>query len=425
MNNEVLRNTVTQLCISGIVRCLRSNVVSGAFYSDKFSMISLNLELLKYYWALSDGIEEIAKTVVHNPRRLTTDIDYEEVEQSGIITGSINAGATMIAQARTLNPALFIVLEPLTTSHSLPNQLVSWVLSEAFQILFSARKSYPRLNEFDWFNNKIVLLEQALRNEMLREVLINPSSQKRPNGAVLRSSSKAKLPIYQKAIEVFYQYDQLENGDLNAIIDCLSQTLLAKLEYWQMLELASALMAANALSMECNSPIHLTFPIVPGHPVAKTGDFEIYWQFPINHRSDEYLDPSELWSRQIAKSIGFQPSDGRADVVVLFNQKIVAIFECKYFETESTLTQSVLDACNQIVRYARDAYPNSDTLSRQLLNNSCIIVSDKGFKKEKRNNDKHEIDASDITVHYTDIEGLTAGDLNEWAKSLRKTLNYY
>lgn len=421
MNTEKLHERVTELCISGIMRCLRSATILGSDLANFFNASSLNIEMLRYYWALSSGIEEIAKTVVQSPRRLTTAITYEEFERFGEITGSINAGATMLAQARTLNPTLFIVLEPSATSHSEPNHLVAWTLSEAFQILLSARRSYKQLDKYEWFNQRITLLEQALRNEMLHEILLASSGRKRPNGSVLRAASKARVPVYQKAIEVYDLLEGIERGQEEAILTCLSQTLIANLEYWQQLELATAFGAANALSSVTGLPVNLTFPIESGRPVATIGDYEIYWQYTINQRSRDQLDPTELWSRQIALGIGFKPSDSRADVVVRFSQKVVTVFECKYFESVSSLPQAVLDASNQIVRYARDLHPESDPLATQLLGMSCIVVAARGSYDEKVNHDdpiNHTFDKR--FIYFTDIEGLSANKLFQWSEQLHK-----
>ncbi|MGG1314565.1 hypothetical protein [Cohnella laeviribosi] len=414
-----LHDKVTRLCISGILRCLRTATTTGSHLANSFSTSNMNLEMLRYYWALSDGIEEIANTVVQTPRRLTTAITYEEVERNGEITGSINAGATMMAQARTLNPTIFVVLEPNSTSHSQPNHLVAWILSEAFYILLSARRSYKQLNKYEWFNQKITLLEQALRNEALHDILLTPSGRKRPNSAVLRAASKARVPVYQTAIEVYDLLEGIERGQEEAILSCLSQTLVANLEYWQRLELSTALEAANALSMTTKMPVHLSFPIETGRPVAIVGPYEVFWQYSIPQRSREQLDRTELWSRQIATSIGVRLSDSRADVVVCYNKKVVSLFECKYFESGSSLPQAVLDASVQIVRYSCDLHPESDPQAIQLISQSCIIVANRGNYSElldQSNPANHTFDKR--FIYFSDIDGLSNNQLLHWSESL-------
>lgn len=423
MNLDEIRNHVTQLCISGILRCIRSSATKGSNVTNNFNQATMNLEMLRYYWALSSGIEEIASIVVHNSRRLTTDIAYEEVERIGEITGSINASATLLAQTRTLNPAIFVVSEPSMTVHSQPNHLVAWTLSEALHILSSTRRSYKRLDKYEWFNKKITLLEQALRNEMLHDIVITPTGRKRPNGSTIRAASKARIPVYQKAIEVYDLLEGIERGDEEVIRICLSQTLIANLEFWQRLELATAMEAANSLSASSGNAVFLSFPFSSGRPIASVGPFQIYWQYVVPQRSREQLDLNELWSRQIAQGIGIKSADSRADVAICINNNVISLFECKYFESKSSLSQAVLDASSQIVRYCRDLYPQSVPDAKLLLSKSCIVVADRDSYNET-------LDPSDPAMHtfdrrfifFTDIDGIFNNKLRHWSERL--CMNY-
>lgn len=422
MNIDKLHDSLTELCISGILRCLKSRTTLGISIPAGFSK-SLNLEMLRFYWALCSDIEELAQFVVHNPRRLTTAIVYEEVERSGEISGSINAGATLMAQARTLNPTLFVVLEPTVTVHSEPNHLVAWTLSEALHILLSARRFYKNLDQYTWFNSKVSILEQALRHDTLQDVMFTATGKKRPTGSAIRAASKARVPIYQKAIEVFDLLEKIERGLEEAVATCLSQTLIAQLEYWQQLELATAIEAAYALSVSTNKPVSLSFPIIAGRPVAEVGPFEIYWQYTIPHRSREQLDITELWSRQVAAGIGIKAFDSRADVVICYHGNVVSIFECKYFESRSSLPQAVLDASNQIVRYARDVHPESIPQAKAILARNCIVVADRDSLYEKMNPPESSSEPfNQRFIYFTDINGLKEHSLEKWANQLLATL---
>jgi len=423
MSIERLHHTLSNLCVSGILRCLKSKMTTGVHVSYVRIADSLNLEMLRFYWAISKGVEELAQFVVHQPRRLTTAITYEEFERVGEITGSINAGATLLAQARTLNPTLFVVLEPNTTVHSEPNHLVAWTLSEALHILLSSRRLYKILNDYDWFNSKMTLLEQALRHNMLQDIMLTHAGRKRPTGSAIRAASKSRIPVYQKAIETFDLLEGIEGGREEAITTCLSQTLVAELEHWQQLELATAIEASYALSTSCNIPVTLQFPIVTGRPVATVGQFEVYWQYTIPHRSREQLDITELWSRQIASGIGVKPSDSRADVVVCYNGNIVSIFECKYFESISSLPQAILDASSQIVRYSRDVNPDSVPQAKALLNTNCIVVAERGSLEEKLEPQAPlALPFDQRFIYFTDVDGLGEHSLAQWASQLLATL---
>jgi hypothetical protein len=416
MNTQELRHLVTDLCLHGIIRCLKENANQGEYQFYRGISNTLNLEILRYYWALSDDIEEVASTVLESPRRLTTAITYDEVERFGEITGSINAGATVLAQARTLNPTLFVVLEPNSTAHSEPNQLVAWILSEALHILLSARRVYKPLNRFEWFHNKLSLLENAMRNEMLRDIISTSTGRKRPTQAVLRAASKARVPIYQVAIQAFDLLENIEKGQEEAIMKCLSQTLIASLEYWQRLELATALQAAQALSVRLKEPVQLSFPFVAGRPIAKIGCFQVYWQYSVPQRPDEKLELTERWAREIAKTIGVNTSDSRADIAICLNDQVISIFECKYFESRSSAAQAIVDASIQLSRYARDLFPDSVSEAEELIANSGIIVAQRysygATSFEEETGTYHRL------ICFLDIEGLKNNALWNWADQL-------
>lgn len=412
MNVEDIRERVTDLSLSGILRCLRVNTKTGLQVRIQDTR-NLNYELLRFYWALSRGIEDLAMTVVQHPRRLTTAIAFEEVERVGEITGSLNAGASAIAQSLTQNPALFIMLEPNVTAVSEPNHLVAWVLSEALNVLLSARRFQRTLEQYDWINHRISLLEQSLRNEILSEVMVGQGGRRMPGVAALRAAAKARIPVYQKAIEMYDLIESIEDGQIDAIQTLISNTITADLEDWQKLELATALMVADSLGSCLGSTVILDFPFVSGRPVAKVGPFTIYWQYSITRRSVEQMDLTERWASEIASSLGVRGSDARSDVTVCHEDKVVALFECKYFESLSSVTQAIVDASTQIVRYARDLNPESISNARKLIDQSWIIVADRATY-------------SDVTVPYqnykstyfTDIKGLDSNALRCWAIDL-------
>jgi hypothetical protein len=413
MNVSDLREHVTELCLSGLLRCLRSKATSGMQLSFNKPLDTLNDELLRLYWALSSGIEHLASTVVQSARRLTTSFTFEEVERVGEITGSVNASASVIAQARTQNPAIFVVTEPNTTALSEPNHLVAWVLSEALSILLAARRTHRDLNKFEWFNSRVSLLEQSLRNEVLAEVIATRVGRRRPGRAVLRAAAKARVPIYQEALELYHLLEAIENGQQEAICECLSSTIIAHLEYWQRLELATALLAAETLGRYSGKAVNIYFPIVTGRPIATVDNFSIYWQYPIPRRDYGQLDLAELWASEIASFLGVSNSSTRSDIAICCDQQVVALFECKYFENPKAASEAILDAANQITRYARDVYPDSLPDAEQLIGRSCIVVADRG--------DYAEVTvphAGHRSIYFTDVRGLSSNSLRCWAIDL-------
>jgi hypothetical protein len=414
MSIDDLRTDVTDLCLAGLLRCLRMNTTHFLNPSTWEVGQSLGQDLLRFYWALTKGVEDLAKTVVQSPRRLTTSISYEEVERIGDITGTLNASATVMAQALTLNPAIFIVSEPNTTALSEPNHLIAWTLSEALDILLSSRKLDKSLDRYEWFNSKISLIEHALRNEMLLEVLSTPDGRKRPRGYVLRAAAKARVPVYQTGVKVFELLEGIESGRIDAIETCLSNTLVANLEYWQRLEAGTALKAAEILSKQIHEPIRLSFPFVQGDkPIATVGPFEVFWQYSIPRRQDEQLDISEKWSSEIASFIGTSSGNRRSDVAICCRDEVFALFECKYFESSLSASQAIVDASSQIVQYARDLHPDSLDDAADLISRSCIVVADRGRYQERT--DPH---SGHRFVYFTDVAGLNSDSLRCWAVDL-------
>jgi hypothetical protein len=156
-----LRSKVSELCVDGVLNCIKESVTIGYTYPLKSIRGKISSEVLRYYWALTQGVENIAKTVILSPRRMTSAIDYELVEREGIITGALDASATILAQMRTLDPTIFVVNEPKQTYESEPNHLVAWLLKEALDILLSARRLCHALNNMSWFNRKVSLLENT------------------------------------------------------------------------------------------------------------------------------------------------------------------------------------------------------------------------------------------------------------------------
>jgi hypothetical protein len=411
------RSKVSYLCVEGVLNCIRANTTTGNNYPFTEICNSINMEVLRYYWALTNDIEELAKIVSNSPRRLTTSLTYEEVERRGEITGSINAAATFLAQARTLDPTIFIVNEPNMTYQSESNFLVAWVLKEALDILMSAKRLYKKLNKLDWYNSKISLLEQALRNEILKELLLSPLGNKRPSNSAVRSASKSRVPVYQLAVRLYNLLEQIESGDEGAITSCLEQTLVADLDYWQRLELGVALKATTALSSVTNQPILLRFPFISGKAISEVGQFSVYWQYTIPQRPLNKLDTSEKWTREVAASIGVNISDSRADVAITFENKVVSLFECKYFESESAVAQAVLDASSQLVRYSRDLHPSNISFAETLLTHCSIILATRN-KYQSIITNNNSLSNGERKVYFLDIDDLLNNSLGTWAKEL-------
>ena len=257
-----LRSKVSELCVDGVLSCIKESVVMGYNYPLQSIGGNISPDVLRYYWALAQGVEDIANTIILSPRRMTSTIDFELVERRGVISGALDASATILTQMRTLDPTLFVVNEPRQTYESEPNHLVAWLLKEALDILLSARRLCHALNKMSWFNRKVSLLENALRNDVLRQVLLSPLGRRRPNRSTLRVAAKSRVVLYQEALSVYNLLERIETGDVGAIRQCLMTTLVADLEHWQRLELGTGLKVASAISRTTKEPVKLNFPFI-------------------------------------------------------------------------------------------------------------------------------------------------------------------
>lgn len=412
-----IRTHVSTLCVDGILNCLKSKTTSGSTYSLNARNIISDVEIIKFYWAISENLEKLSIMIVENPRRLSTTITYEEEEKIGEITGSINAGATVLAQSRTLNPTIFIVNEPNVTFQSEPNFLVAWTIKEALDILLTTRRLNKKIEKLEWLNEKIYLLESALRSNVLVEVMQSLPRNKRPNSSAIRSATKSKNIIYQLAVQLYDLLQDIEMGDESAIVTCLSDSLLADLEYWQRLELGTALKAAEALSSSTKQPLTLTFPFQTGEPVARIGSFSVYWQYTVPQRSLDKLHINEKWSREIAEDIGVKKSDSRADVAITQNGTVVSLYECKYFEFETSAPQAIVDASTQLVRYALDLNVADEESAKELLSNSCIVVADR-HKYPAVTSTEKAFSADNRSVYFYGIKDMLENSLDSWSMEL-------
>jgi hypothetical protein len=418
ITRDSIRKQVTELCIDGVLNCVREKTTIGCKYP--FSLISskINLEAMRYYWALTEGIEIIANTIIRNPRRMISGVYYEQVERKGEITGSLNASSTVIAQARTLDPTIFVINEPNLTYQSEPNHLVAWTLREAFEILLSARRVWSNLSKLSWFNRKMLLLERALRNAILQEVLVSPLGKMKPDRSTLRVAAKSRVAIYQKTIEMYDTLKRIEDGDEEAITSCLSETLVADLEHWQRLELGTGLKAATAISRIIDEPVELRFPFVTGHPIAEVGPYKLFWQYAIPQRPIDKLEVNEKWVRQIADTVGITLSDSRADIVVSHGEIVECIFECKYSESDAPPTQAVVDAASQLVRYARDLNPDSILDAQRLLEKCVIVVADCNIYEPIHSPRGAGLTRLKRNIYFSDAKNIRNNSLKAWAEEL-------
>ena len=211
-------------------------------------------------------------------------------------------------------------------------------------------------------------------------------------------------------------FEGVERMDEDAIRSILTSTLVAQLEDWQKLELATALSAAEALAMETGERIRWKGSIAGGSEIVTVGRYRIRWQNALPKRAVEHLDPSEAMIRETAEALRAGMGLARADVSVrdAATGIDVAHFECKWFGSPLSASAAIVDAISQLVRYCRDSRPESVEQARTMLRDCAVVCSGLSGFEESTDGAK--------PIGLTDFSGLASGALIAWAARLHRRL---
>jgi hypothetical protein len=169
--------------------------------------------------------------------------------------------------------------------------------------------------------------------------------------------------------------EALERETLAAL---LAADVLPSVETWRRFEMACLLEVAEALSAQAGVPCALDASFVAGRPAASIGDINVWWQRAIRSRPDDELDDGERMVVDLAESLGIAAGTARADLTVERQGRILAIVECKWFGSSSSVPGAILEACNQLTGYARDAAFWGGEDSTAILSRSLIALADRG-----------------------------------------------
>lgn len=365
-------------------------------------------------WALSDGIRRIAEHVIACPRDIRSSIAFETQTHSGQIPGVVDARATLSLQEISGDSTLFVVSEPALSLLTRRNHVLAWVLREAESLALSAIRRHKLGPDQDWIHARVGLLERAARTRMLREVMLSTVGRRRPGSAAIRDARKGLSPLYRMAAESMLLFEAVERMEADAIRAILSNTLVAQLEDWQKLELATALSAAEALATQTGERVRWKGSIAGGSEIAEVGRYRVRWQNALPKRAAEHLDPSEVMIREAAEALRAGMGLARADVSIRDTQTgvDVAHFECKWFGSPLSASAAIVDAIAQLVRYCRDSRPDSVEQAQAMLRDCAVVCSGLSDFEETTDNSK--------PVGLTDFSGLANGSLVVWAANLHR-----
>lgn len=405
---------VSDYCLAALLRCHRSP--QGTGWASQSPQVGVeDREELLLRWALSDNVRKIAAHAAERPRDIRSSIAFETQTYSGSIPGAVDARATLLAQEISGDPTLFVVAEPSVSPLTRRNHVLAWTLWEAESLILAAIRRHRLGPEQEWIHSRAALLENAARSPLLREVMMSPMGRRRPGGAAVRDARKSMSPLYRMAADAMLAFEGVERLDPETLRALLSSTLVARLEDWQQLELATALAAAEALAEACGAPTRWKGSITGGSEIASVGPYRIHWQNALRKRALAHLDPSEVMVREAAEALEAGLGLARSDISVR-DSRIgidIAHLECKWFGSPLSASSAIAEAIGQLVRYCRDSRPASIADARELLRDSAVVCASlPGFNES--------LDGSK-PVGLAGFKGIFNGSLSTWARRLHAT----
>ena len=402
---------LADFAVSGIARCYR-RVSEAGWNAVQPKTSDADIDALRLMWALSNDVASIARRVAENPRALAGGMTTETIVETGRISGSVNARSTLLEQLVTSDPTRYVVDVPAVSHATRRNHVLAWVLREAERLALSLVRQPNLTPEFEWIHSRAALLELALRTKVLRDILHSTLGRIRPNAAAIRDCKKSLNSMYRTAARAFETLAAVEMQDAEAVSRVVSDTLVSRLENWQKLELCAVVAAAEALQLATGKPV-IWKNSFTNKPAVQVGDFLVTWQYTVPARDEAQLDPSEKLVRTLLSALGATVGASRADVTVRHQELDVSHIECKWFESPGAVASAIVDATEQLVRYARDSRPTSITEAETMLRD-CIIVcaSTETFASTV---DGHS------GINFLDFRGLADGALADWATRLVAT----
>ncbi|WP_200886455.1 hypothetical protein [Burkholderia sp. ABCPW 111] len=329
------------------------------------------------WWALSGPVGALALRCATKPREITASLEDLRREVSGEIPGPPDAAASALLQATSCDPAAFVVAEAASTWLSGPNRVLAKTLDSARGALRAAAL-HARGGLFDGLaRERLSMIDDALRTAPLRDILSSPAGRARIVAHERRQAAKARAPLYRLTWDCASALLRIEALERESLAALLASDVLPRLETWRRFEMACLLEIAEALSAAAGVPCALDASFVAGRPAACVGDINVWWQRAIRSRPDEELDEGERMAANLAESLGIAAGTARADLTIERQGRILAIVECKWFGSSSSVPSAILEACNQLTGYARDAAFRQGDNSAAILSRSLIALADR------------------------------------------------
>ena len=370
-------------------------------------------DLLRVHWAISPVILDLATYALQHRHEIQSVLTTALRVEDAVARGRIDARATVLHRRMTGLATAIVGHEPLRSYDSGPNQVLVWVLLQAWSLATRFATMLPAEAAYSQSVSRAVqALDQVRRLQAIAQMTGQGWATRRPTSAAALAAKRSRRELYRKAFAAYEALLRVESGDPEAITAMLRETLLGPLEPWRRYELAVAFGAAEALAESTDASLVLKFLMGLRGPIAVVGTYEIFWQSQTALAREPGLEPSERVTARILEAYGMSIAADRPDLVVVdaSANAVASIIEVKYLTGEDA-SDRVRGAVAQIVRYSR-LYLDMDA-SGPLLGRSLVAVS-QGLETVRVPSP-----VPDDVPLIVDFEAIQHGQLSAWADRLR------
>lgn len=333
-------------------------------------------DLLRLHWAFSPIVRSLAVHVLQHRHEIQSMLSTTRRIEDGMARGRIDARATLLHRRMTGLSTAMVGDEPLRSYNSGPNQVLIWVLMQAWSLGMRFAAMLPASASYrETVTTTVQTLEQVRRIQAISLIAADATTTRRPGSSAVLEAGRSRREIYRRACGAYEALLRIEAGDPETIATMLRHTLLSPLEAWRRYELAVAFSVAEALSAGGKGPLVLNlFVGDTGTPIVRVGHYAIYWQSRTDFYQKPEFEPSELVVRHILDAYSLSASSDRPDLVVVDTERgaVAAVIEVKYLTAEDA-SDRIRSAVEQLVRYARLYHPINDT--GPLLGRSLVAIS--------------------------------------------------
>lgn len=333
-------------------------------------------DLLRLHWSLSSPVSQLVSYALDHRHEIQSALSTARRVEDGMLRGRLNARATIVQRRISGLQTAIVSDEPVRSYSSGPNQLLGWVVMEAWAL--SSRFASVTLDSPAYKSSIEAArqrLDQCRRLQSIAQIAGQTVLNRRPSASAILESERSRKTVYRLATKAYRHLLNIESGDPQAVTAMLRETLVGPLEPWRRFELAIGLSVGESLANAQSKALVLNLLIGDARrSLARAGQFSVYWQSRTDLYSAPEPEPSELIERRILDAYGISAGSDRPDLIIVdeTKQAVAAVVEVKYLTGEDA-TDRVKSAVSQIIRYAR-GYTSNQTLD-ELIGRSLAVMS--------------------------------------------------